>query len=184
MNVTDLLALLGYGNQLKRTIRTGWYQRGIVDAENVAAHSYGVAFVCLAMADIIDKPVNRGKLLAMALLHDLPEALTSDIPAPAWNLLPPGSKATVELDALQSIVEGMPFGWRWLDYWEELKADESLEARLVHDSDKLDLYLQAYVYERQTGNRQLGEFWAGAHNFHFPETKQLYDQIASLREVE
>ena len=33
-----LLKVLYHANQLKRTARTGWVQRGVLDPENVAAH--------------------------------------------------------------------------------------------------------------------------------------------------
>ncbi|MCZ7670255.1 MAG: hypothetical protein M5U34_25360 [Chloroflexi bacterium] len=39
MDTTAVLKLLLHGNQLKRTPRTGWVQRGVPNAENVAAHS-------------------------------------------------------------------------------------------------------------------------------------------------
>ena len=47
MDVTAVLNTLLHGNQLKRTARTGWAQRGVPNAENVAAHSFGVVFVAL-----------------------------------------------------------------------------------------------------------------------------------------
>ena len=37
-----MLELLLHGNQLKRTARTGWVQRGVPLPENVAAHTFGV----------------------------------------------------------------------------------------------------------------------------------------------
>lgn len=50
MDVTAVLKTLLHGNQLKRTARTGWVQRGVPNAENVAAHSYGVVFTTLVLA--------------------------------------------------------------------------------------------------------------------------------------
>ena len=50
MDVTAVLNTLLHGNQLKRTARTGWVQRGVPNAENVAAHSFGVVFVALVLA--------------------------------------------------------------------------------------------------------------------------------------
>ncbi len=60
-------------------------------------------------------------------------------------------------------------------------ANETAEAQLVHDADRLDLYVQAHVYEVQTGNRQLEEFWAVAHRFHFPQAQALYDELRRRR---
>ena len=66
-------------------------------------------------------------------------------------------------------------------WWEEMRQNATAEARLVHDSDKIDLFLQAYVYERQTGNRQLAEFWQSPHAFHFPQAQALYDELCRRR---
>ena len=52
MDVTAVLNTFLHGNQLKRTARTGWAQRGVPNAENVAAHSFGVVFVALVLAQV------------------------------------------------------------------------------------------------------------------------------------
>ncbi|HEX6385153.1 MAG TPA: HD domain-containing protein [Anaerolineae bacterium] len=181
MNVTAILNTLLHGNQLKRTARTGWVQRGVVNAENVAAHSYGVVFTCLILAQLIDKPVDLGKALAIATLHDLAEGLTTDIPAPAWRYLPSGIKADVERKAMADILAGVPFAAVLMDYWEELHTNESAEARLVHDADRLDMYLQALMYEQHTSNRQLEEFWTVRHQFHFAPAQAIYDELLVRR---
>ncbi len=105
MEDSDILQLLFHGNQLKRTVRTGWVQRGIANAEDVAAHSYGVAFTVLVLAQTIPTKLDVEKALAMAILHDLPEGVTTDIPTPAWRYLPPGIKTDVERGAMNSILE-------------------------------------------------------------------------------
>ena len=61
MDVTAVLNLLTHGNQLKRTARTGWVQRGVPNPEDVAAHSYGVVFTALVLAQLIDEPVDLGR---------------------------------------------------------------------------------------------------------------------------
>jgi putative hydrolase of HD superfamily len=182
MDITAVLQTLRHANQLKHTARTGWVQRGIPNAENVAAHSYGVTFTALVLAQLLAEPVDLGKLLAMATLHDLAEALTTDIPAPAWRYLPPGIKPDVERTALQEIVAGTSFAAVFLSLWEENHARESLEARLVHDADRLDMYLQALVYEEQFGNTHLAEFWQTPHSFHFPQAQAIYDALRLRRE--
>lgn len=181
MEAQRLLTTLMHGNQLKRTARTGWGQRGVASAENVAAHSFGVVFTALILAELIDPPPDMAVVLAMATLHDLPEALTTDIPAPAWRLFPDGTKAAVERQAIEEILAGAPFAPRLLGLWEELRQNHTDEARLVHDADKLDQFLQAYVYELQTGNRQLEEFWRKPHVFHFPQARAVYEELRGRR---
>lgn len=177
-----LLTLL-HGNQLKRTVRTGWVQRGVANPENVAAHSFGVVYAVMALSQLVADPIEMEKALAMAALHDLPEGLTTDIPTPAWRYLPQGIKTQVERAAMQEMLVGTPFESRWMALWEELHAAETAESRLVHDADKLDMFIQAYMYEKQTGNLQLAEFWAKPHTFHYPEAQAIYDTLRAMREA-
>jgi putative hydrolase of HD superfamily len=181
MEMSDVLTLLIHGNQLKRTIRSGWVQRGIPKVENVAAHSFGTAFIALVMVEVITQPMNLQRLLAMALLHDLPEGLTTDIPAPTWRMFPPGIKGDVENTAMQKIFGDLPFKNELLIYWEELQRNETAEAHLVHDCDKLEMYLQALMYEQETGNQKIEEFWNLEHDFEFDEARSIFDEIAKLR---
>lgn len=184
MDPQTLLRLLLHGNQLKRTPRSGWLQRGVPAAEDVAAHSYGVAFIALALAEAMEGEVNVERVLKMALLHDLPEGVTTDIPAPAWRYLPPGAKASAEARVIGEIVADVSWGEAWLNLWNELQAGESLEAMLVHDADKLDMYLQAWIYERSSGNLRLQEFWERARPLALPASQALFDAIKARRDAE
>jgi putative hydrolase of HD superfamily len=181
MEVSRLLEILLHGNQLKRTTRTGWAQRGVPSPENVAAHSYGVVYTALLLAELVETPLDLAAVLAMAILHDLPESLTTDIPPAVWRLMPPGAKVTAEQSALEQIFDDAPFGPRLTAWWEELRRNETAEARLVHDADKLDQYIQATLYERQTGNRQLEEFWLIAHQFHYSPAQAVYEELRRQR---
>ncbi|MCB8976983.1 MAG: HD family hydrolase [Ardenticatenaceae bacterium] len=181
MDVTAVLNTLLHGNQLKRTARTGWAQRGVPNAENVAAHSFGVVFVALVLAQVMDEELDLGRLLAIAALHDLPEALTTDIPTPAWRYLPPGIKTDVERGAMQEMLGETELAPAFMDLWEELHAAQTPEAKLVHDADKLEMFLQAMVYEKQTGNQQLEEFWERPYTFNFPQAQAIYDELRSQR---
>ncbi len=181
MDVTAVLNTLLHGNQLKRTARTGWVQRGVPHAENVAAHSFGVVFVALVLAQVVEEPLDLGRLLAIAALHDLPEALTTDIPTPAWRYLPPGIKTEVERGAMQEMLGETEFSSALMDLWEELHAAQTPEAKLAHDADKLEMFLQAMVYKKQTGNRQLEEFWERPYTFNYPQAQAIYDTLIASR---
>jgi putative hydrolase of HD superfamily len=178
----DLLKLLGHGNQLKRTVRSGWAQRGVPNAESVAAHTFGVVFTTLMLGERIDEELDLGIALAMAALHDLPEGLTTDIPSPAWHYLPAGSKEAAERKAMAQIGAETNTSSQLLSLWELYQAADTIEARLVHDADKLDMFFQALMYEEQTGNRRLQEFWGNPAIFYFPQSQALYDVLRSRRE--
>ncbi len=182
VEVGNVIDTLMHGNQLKRTIRTGWAQRGVANAEDVAAHSFGVAFTALILAELIDEQLDKGKMLAMAILHDLPESLTSDIPTPSWRYLPEGSKRMTEDAAMNEILAHTGYKSTLLELWHELQEAETVEARVVNDADKLDMYLQAVVYEEQTGNQHLEEFWSDPKIFNFPLFQQIYEALRKRRE--
>lgn len=177
MDITPIINTLFHGNQLKQAARTGWVQRGVPEAENVAAHSYGVVFATMVLAQIVEVPIDLGRALAMAALHDLPEGLTTDIPTPAWRYLPPGVKTDVERGAMQEILADVPFGAQFMDLWEELHAQETAASLLAHDADKIDMFVQALIYGEQTGNRHLAEFWEEPYRFHFPQAQAIYDEL-------
>jgi len=183
LDTYSVLETLLHGNQLKRTARTGWVQRGVANAENVAAHTYGVSFATLILAPTLEEPIELGKALSMAILHDLAEGLTTDIPSPAWRFLPENSKDAAERSAMNEIVDDLDQATGMLEIWEEFREGVTAEARLVHDADKIDLYLQALVYEQQTGNEHLQEFWIKEPALYFGQSRALYEAMRERRKA-
>src|SRR4051812_41340087 len=83
--ITDvMLSVLLELQRLKRLDRTGWVLRGLpAGAESVAAHSYGVALAAMLLADECAErgvEVDAGRVMRLALLHDLQETRTGDMP--------------------------------------------------------------------------------------------------------
>lgn len=184
VTVDSLLALLMSANQLKQVPRTGWVMRGVPDAESVADHTFSVAFIALILAQLVDRPVDLTKLLTIALLHDLPEAVLSDIPAPALQYLSASAKSNAERELLGEMLEGTAQSGRWQQWWAEYEEQRGLEAQLVRDADRLDMLVQASVYEQTTGNRRLSEFWkeVGTTPLHSRAARLLLRALRSVRE--
>ncbi|WP_298814961.1 HD domain-containing protein [Chloroflexus sp.] len=157
MDLPELNALLPRLLSLKLLPRTGWLQRGVREVESIAGHSYSVAVLCLLIGDLIED-IDRGRLLAIALLHDLAESLLGDLPASATKLLGQETKRRAERDGLVSLIGNLPRGTEYLALWEEYASGSSREARLVKAIDRLELMAQALAYER-AGARGLDEFW-------------------------
>ena len=44
------------------------------------------------------------------------------------------------------------------------------------------MFLQAVIYEEQTGNRHLAEFWQRPYRFHFPQAQAIYEELRSRRQ--
>jgi len=139
--------------------------RGVHNVESVAAHSFGVAFIAMMLADRAEArglQVNVERVLRMALLHDVPEVRTGDLPNTIKKYFESSTlriaDEQIAADLLTKV--GVP-GKRYLELWREYEDRTSLEARLVKAADKLDLLLQAFEYEKG-GARDLQEFWESA----------------------
>lgn len=183
METDRALQLLLAANQLKRVPRIGWLMRGVADAESVSDHAFGVAFVSLVLAQMTEQSVDTAKLLSMALLHDLPEAVLGDIPSPASKYLPVDAKGVAEQEALRSILDGIAWGDEWLAWARELEEQASVEARLVRDADRIEMLLQAYVYAQTTGSRCLDEFWTAmtGRSFEFEASRSVFGALCDRR---
>ena len=168
--------------RLKWVPRTGWLLRGVADPESVAEHSWGVVLMALVLAQGVDEPLDRGKLLAIAVLHDLPEVLLSDIPTPAWRHLSAGAKQRAEDKALTELLAILPEAETMRGWWREFDEGSSPEGRLVRDADRLEMLLQALLYEQARG-AQLEEFWKASQEdaFFFPFSGAVYNALFQCR---
>ncbi len=153
--------------RLKRLDRTGWVLRGLAPgAESVAAHSYGVAFTAMVLADKVRARgvgVDVERVLRLALLHDLAETRTGDMPRTGAQYYSPEARRRAERAAFDDVVRelGSPLGGDYGELHEDYERRLSLEARLVKAADIVDLLAQALFFER-SGARGLDEFWEGA----------------------
>lgn len=159
MSTAALLALCEQIVVLKRLPRTGWLQRGIAAPESVADHSFGVALLALAVAEAYPE-LDRGRLLALAIIHDAGEALLTDLPLTAQRLLGRDAKQAAERLAAEQMLSALQGGQSLIELWAEYAAGGTREARLVKALDRIELLAQALAYE-QSGQRNLSEFWRG-----------------------
>ena len=86
----------------------------------------------------------------MALVHDLAEAVTTDLtPESGYSV---EEKYQLEFDAMAKIEEvlaGNPFGSEAKELWLEYTVDATNEAKFVKDLDKLELIIQVCEYEQR-----------------------------------
>jgi len=136
---------------LKDEPRAGWVLRGIRDPESVADHSWGSALLCHLYA--AEAGVDPSKSIAIALVHDVAEAITGDLPRrvdPGPELPSPAEKAKLERAAIEELFGGDgPWGQETRQLWEEYEASQSPEAQLARDMNLVDMCLQALLYERE-----------------------------------
>jgi len=146
---------------LKQLYRQGWLRRGISEAhcESVADHVLGTALLCMQLADAHHPALDGERVLRLALIHDLGEAHAGDL-TPADGVSD-ADKHDRERAAVLRITEGVPGAESWLALWDEYESQETPEAHFVRQVDKLEMALQAAVYQRQ-GRADLREFFRSA----------------------
>jgi len=160
--MVGLISFLAELMRLKSVPRIGWLLRGVRDVESVASHSFGVAVIAMLLADRARArgvKVNVERLLRMALLHDLTEARTGDLPSTIKRYFDKASiKAADESIAKEIFTELGDLSESYLELWSDYEHRASIESRLVKAADKLDLLMQSREYEKG-GARSLQEFW-------------------------
>ncbi|MBQ9405776.1 MAG: HD domain-containing protein [Desulfovibrio sp.] len=132
--LTQLNRIVDFFNEvgmLRHTPRSGYAFLGS-GKENVAEHSYRVSVMGYVLARLSGADPSRVTFLC--LFHDLHEARTSDL-----NYMNQRYATCRAREALEDSLEGTGLEEDILPLWDELEAAESLEARLAHDADQLDL---------------------------------------------
>jgi putative hydrolase of HD superfamily len=165
-------------NHLKQLYRQGWLRRGVPPerCESVAEHSFGVALLAMFLAEAHFPELEAGKVIRLALLHDFGEIYAGDI-TPSDGVSR-AEKVRQEQAGVAQVLAKLPQGERYLALWEEYEQQRSPEARFVRQIDRLEMALQASVYEHQ-GLADLSEF--------FDSVREFLNEIqlqAILRELE
>ncbi|ASJ17322.1 oxetanocin [Thermococcus chitonophagus] len=163
--------------RLKVLPRMGWLLKGVPNPESIADHSYMVAFITLLLAEDLKKKgvrIDVEKALKMAILHDVAEAVVTDLPLPAQRYL---EKESAELSAFNDLLP------EFYSIFNEYREGSSLEAQLVKFADKVEMLVQAHMYEL-SGNRNLGEFWKSLEDLERMEiAKYFADLLSELRRL-
>ena len=130
-------ALLEESIRLKEIVRAGWVRAGIGTPESVADHSWGMALLAIVLCP---DDLDRERVLALAIVHDLAEVRVGDITP---DEMPREVKRERERIAAASLLREHPKLWA---LWEDYEQARSPEAKFVHELDKLEMGLQALRY--------------------------------------
>lgn len=170
--------------RLKSVPRIGWLLRGVRDVESVASHAYGVAVIAMWLADRSNRrgvQVDVERVLRMALMHDLTETRTGDLPSTIKKYF--GKKNVKDADhrIAEEVFSGLgDIGKDYFELWQEYERRDCLESKIVKAADKLDLLLQSLEYEKGGAN-SLEEFWENSEED--IEKLGLTDLIGDLIQV-
>jgi len=157
MNLVSFLQAL---SDLKSIPRSGWlsHRISLQDVESVADHSFSVSVLCIVLANFELKKgrrINLERILKMALLHDLAEVLTFDISKSYLEYLgTQGTKVKNEIEKaasshLSKAMKSFGLSKDYESLCNEYLRHSTIEAKIVHAADSLDILLQVTNLERR-----------------------------------
>ena len=174
-NLRDLVNFFGTVGRLKTTPRSGWVEVGIRKPESVADHTFRTSILCMVYSDL--EGLDELKLLRMALIHDLPEAIIGDL-TPSRKTIRSEEKENVAMNQMLSL---LPKEQRekYMTNWKEYQEGKTKEAKAVRQLEKLEMALQAKEYEEAGLTRQsLKRFIESAEKaIVWPQIKRLLSYI-------
>jgi len=135
--------------------RTGWVLRGVRTPESIGDHVLSTCFLVLAAGPRVDPRLDVEHAIALALVHDVAEAVLGDLPRTAARLLPDGAKVAAENHAARELLE--PLSEPALSLWDEIQTCVTREARFVKLCDRLQLGIELSALHR-SGQRGLDDF--------------------------
>ncbi len=182
-----LLHLVQQVQRLKRVPRQGWLDRGVpaLDVESVADHSLSVAllaWVAALEARAAGADLDPERVLALALIHDLPEAEIGDwTPYTAEEVNAHAGvndraaflngrqqrspeRSAAKRAAEQAVIDhlvselGPAGGTALASLWQELADGQTSEARFVKQVDRLETFLQSRAYLADDPTRPMASF--------------------------
>ena len=162
---------------LKNISRQGWIDKLAIDnPESVADHTFSMAVIGMIIADL--ENLNSEKILKMILLHDLAESKIGDIVPDKMSL---EEKQKLENSAFDEIIKTLPESLtsNYVEIWNEYQENNSDESEVVHQIDKLEMALQAKIYQSQGHSKdRLETFFESANSsITHPKLKELFTKI-------
>ncbi len=152
-----------------RFIDRSWRQFYNKDLANNTEHSFRVAWIALLIAKH-EGVKDTGKVMKMALMHDLAESRTGD----AHHM----SRHYVKRDedgAMTDIFADTILGKEMLALWKEYEERKSMESKIVKDADGIDVDLE--LAEQEINGKQMRDRYAAyrksaGHDKFFTKTAQ------------
>jgi 5'-deoxynucleotidase YfbR-like HD superfamily hydrolase len=128
---------------LKNLPRSGWLLLGIPLPESVAEHSFRVGIVGITLAAMEGADV--GRTAALALFHDAHETRIGDVPSVGRAYVTTAAPEAVTAHQTSGVTGDAAKVIQ--DLTAEYETNETAEARLAHDADKIETLLQAAEYQ-------------------------------------
>jgi putative hydrolases of HD superfamily len=178
----QLVRFWEFAARLKAEPRRGWIKKlRLQRTESVADHSFALSLLCLFEGE--RRSYNVERLLKLALLHDLEEAITGDLTPEDKESRGEDVVRVQKISAREELLSYFPQENQrvYRELWSELENERSQEAQLVHELDKLEMALQASEYAKGgIEATKLKEFYESSRSaIKDPKLKRLLDEISS-----
>ncbi|QUC65445.1 HD domain-containing protein [Nitrosopumilus sp. K4] len=160
---------------LKKVPRQGWIDKlGLKKPESVSDHTFSMTMMGLIFSEI--KKLDSQKVLKMCLIHDLAESITGDLTP---EQISKDEKRVLEKNTMEQILNKLPenIKTQFLDSWNEFLERNTPEAKLVHEIDKLEMVLQAKIYEKSNGVDVTSFLESSEKEIKYLELKELFRKI-------
>ncbi|KAM0362849.1 hypothetical protein ACHAO7_011079 [Fusarium culmorum] len=157
--------------------RQGWLDNDIPKPESVADHSWLMAVLCFLLSD--DGTVNIKHAVRGCVVHDIAESLVGDITY--QDEIRREEKLARESHTIDFLQSQLPNHSPLKSSWDEFERGETLTDEIAKDLDRVDLGLQALIYEREEG-KKLEEFFHSASRV--KTCPGLVEEIKAKREIE
>jgi len=162
---------------LKNIARQGWIDKlSIENPESVADHSYSMAIMGMVISDL--ENYDSEKISKMILLHDLAESKIGDYTP---NQISKENKTKIENNAYDEIINMLPdtIKLQYGEIWEEYQKQESPESKIVYQIDKLEMVLQAKMYQKKGAPTEavVSFFKSAESEIIHPKLKEIFTKI-------
>lgn len=177
-----------FTERLKLLKREGWRRHDINHGETISDHMYRMSIMTMLAPPALSSKLNIPLCTKMALVHDMAEALVGDItPADPVSKEEKARREAEVMDYVATKLLGNVYGGHagkgiheaFLEYEE----NETLEAKFVHDVDKIELLLQTIEYEKAAGGKQkLSNLYRVGLKVQLPEMMEWAEAIYKERD--
>ncbi len=143
-NLEKIFSFLHQVENLKSTLRYNKTKSG--RQESTAEHTWRLALMAFLIGEELKLDLDTERVIKIALVHDINEALTGDIDAIkiAEGKFSKADKAKLELAAMRKIKALLPseIGYEIYALWQEYEQAQTLEAKYIKALDKLETLTQ------------------------------------------
>jgi len=153
MSPSSIITFFNQAENLKNILRHSYTSAN--RHESVAEHSWMLCLLAVAVIDQVEYQVDLLHLLKMLIVHDLPEAVTGDIPVFDKQAFLEQARQN-EVLAMQQLTAPLPKGLQdeFIRLHEEFDAQETDEAKLANALEKAEAFLQHNLADLDTWTEQ------------------------------